>query len=1250
MTFFSGKNIMKNLAIFMLMVSFLFCGASSVKADPIFANSYSKPVNGTLNNTEWNTLPDDFLNRKGTAQMDASLTIGQSLSPKSLTVFGPITLNSGLGARYISAGNFGELTGYGNYFFTDISNVGIGTTSAAYKLNVGGDINFSGNLLQNGVAFTGSRWGLNGTSIFYNTGNVGIGTTNPDEKLHVAGTIKATSGLKVGTQFFSNSVYSQANGILISTDIAVSDNEMMELYIEGNSHSGWGAIGGKVTAYNYVIGGYINSPVYVTYGIAPSEVRIFYHDGVVKFWMAQTSSSQTYRFRLGTHNSSKKITSIQNVAMPTTGVTNEVIVTPKTVINNNVGIGTTSPNATLHVSGSYQQDLAYGVYGQYNMTFANADQRFATWNFYTNTAITPDFFGKFGFKFEGGTSDAYKQFQIHIANSSVPKFVVSGSGNVGIGTTVPTSKIHIVDLSSTNSYVSNLTALTNTGMATSQLVAVRGTITNSNTSETTIGTAGSFIATNSSTGTSVNNWAIGLSATARQSSANAMNYMFGVASALTVDASKGAVSSARGYDSGASIGVSSTVSDLRHFNASDTTGTGAVTHQYGLYIADLTKGTTNNYSIYTGTAKSYFGGSIGIGITNPYSKLHIGSANFLDNDHSLTFGASTGFSYYYGIGTAGSSGAEGIGIWGGTEAVSKTATNAHLFVRRNSGNVGVGTTTPSRLLHVAGSAQLDGISYGVTPGSNQTLGLTTVEYVNSLISGVSTSTVGYWSANGTNIYNANSGNVGVGTTTPSQKLDVNGISKAFQHVSYGTPLAHPTGIGTYVETYVLSGNTGRLFAYDGSSYKDLAIGDWNGGNPNIMLKAGGNVGFGVGSPVGNLHVLSAPGTSQLTILENPNGLQNRLSFVETGGSQFTIGLRGSTDTFVIGTSQDVSTNEKLVVTSLGNVGIGTTTPSRLLHVAGSAQLDAISYGVTPGSNQTLGLTTVEYVNSLISGVSTSTVGYWTANGNNISNSNSGNVGIGTSSLGSGNKLVVSGGDLSLTGAFEGSGASNNNFFEGKLGIANLSAGSSSLSVNGNATIGAAYVSVLAPTNGLLVEGNIGIGLTAPTQKLHVNGNAQIDGGMVLNGNLQMASHTLTVNKITANTIDPLYTIKGVQYSTFASAIVGGVKEEYVSRIYASDFKKVLNEYEYIINFSKLKEGSDLWVWHQVVDFNDENVEIFLTPRQQASMYAFIKGDNLIIRSSQLVDASMRLVGKRYDWRDWPTKSLDQNQAGGLVLE
>jgi hypothetical protein len=68
-------------------------------------------------------------------------------------------------------------------------NVGIGTTSPAYKLDVNGVINAS-SILINGAPFAGggSQWTTSGPNVYYNTtGNVGIGTTTPYSKLHVDG-------------------------------------------------------------------------------------------------------------------------------------------------------------------------------------------------------------------------------------------------------------------------------------------------------------------------------------------------------------------------------------------------------------------------------------------------------------------------------------------------------------------------------------------------------------------------------------------------------------------------------------------------------------------------------------------------------------------------------------------------------------------------------------------------------------------------------------------------------------------------------------------------------------------------------------------------------------------------------------------------------------------------------------------------------------------------------------------------------
>jgi hypothetical protein len=80
-----------------------------------------------------------------------------------------------------------------NNIFIDINNdrVGIGSTIPTYKLDVVGDINFTGSLYQNEEEFVSGGGGesyWSGTEVGIHTlSNVGVGTTNPTVKLHVIG-------------------------------------------------------------------------------------------------------------------------------------------------------------------------------------------------------------------------------------------------------------------------------------------------------------------------------------------------------------------------------------------------------------------------------------------------------------------------------------------------------------------------------------------------------------------------------------------------------------------------------------------------------------------------------------------------------------------------------------------------------------------------------------------------------------------------------------------------------------------------------------------------------------------------------------------------------------------------------------------------------------------------------------------------------------------------------------------------------
>ena len=120
------------------------------------------------------------------------------------------------------------------------SNVGIGTTTPGYTLDVTGDINFTGALTQNGTTYGGggsgsSQWVTSGNNISYSTGNVGINNTTPDKDL-VIGTGAATSAefsvdvstpyhMIVGNEFGSDHALDLVSMGSININLDSNDND-----------------------------------------------------------------------------------------------------------------------------------------------------------------------------------------------------------------------------------------------------------------------------------------------------------------------------------------------------------------------------------------------------------------------------------------------------------------------------------------------------------------------------------------------------------------------------------------------------------------------------------------------------------------------------------------------------------------------------------------------------------------------------------------------------------------------------------------------------------------------------------------------------------------------------------------------------------------------------------------------------------------------------------------------------------------
>jgi hypothetical protein len=98
-----------------------------------------------------------------------------------------------------SAGNIVYLTSSGvaastaNLFVSTSNNVGIGTTTPGYKLDVSGNVNVTGSFLQGGVPLSASQWTTLNSNIYY-LSNVSIGATTVDAKyrLIVSGNVAVT--------------------------------------------------------------------------------------------------------------------------------------------------------------------------------------------------------------------------------------------------------------------------------------------------------------------------------------------------------------------------------------------------------------------------------------------------------------------------------------------------------------------------------------------------------------------------------------------------------------------------------------------------------------------------------------------------------------------------------------------------------------------------------------------------------------------------------------------------------------------------------------------------------------------------------------------------------------------------------------------------------------------------------------------------------------------------------------------------
>lgn len=281
--------------------------------------SVGKPANAGNADTVGGISPSAFVKKAGDT-MTGTLTINQTSSTVPLTLIGKNE------ASYVQFNNG-----------VDSSEVGFHVSLGAYLLN--------DKLATHPCISLGRVDNLDEGATFYYEGE------------HYKLLHKGNYANELDQRYLPKTVYDYRNGCLVRLRNSDSDPTMITVRIFGNSYYGNSVpFDTVIQFYNYPPENKIFQATGVNNGYGFGDIKVFNYNNRIYLWFKQPQQYETFIVH-AYHNGDLRnmVESITNAAMPTSGVTRTVTITPKQSIysGDNISVGNVTSSGKVSATGGF---------------------------------------------------------------------------------------------------------------------------------------------------------------------------------------------------------------------------------------------------------------------------------------------------------------------------------------------------------------------------------------------------------------------------------------------------------------------------------------------------------------------------------------------------------------------------------------------------------------------------------------------------------------------------------------------------------------------------------------------------------------------------------------------------------------------------------------------------------------------------------------------------------------------------------